>query len=428
MAASRKNYYVILGITKNATPDEIKRAYYNKARILHPDKNHDMDTHSQMVELSEAYQVLIDPLKRFNYDRNYFTSSFANPRPSQPSNYSKSSAEKTPQNPLSTKLTRLHGILIDAHFYEYDLESSAEFKIILSKLSETNFNQTENFELFRFDTKTINASAAYLLTADQLGLKFLLQEPDVRKKFRAESLNATVKQPLRTSKINLSPLYFLAITKDGLKLLSMDAVLRSKITSEGLNTDLDHIHRYLFVGSPVSHNNFEIDSDRLHGGSDKFSVLYWLTSTELGRNILLKDASLRDKINGEALNRTLKRVITNKDSGLSPVYWLTSTVTGRRILYEDRRLRGLINQHSLNSVVTSDEHNKNTAAYCLLNSPDGRELLDMNNGLLRNKVFLKGKLIEQPITWKPTKFYKRNEVGYSEQSKLAKLKNYFRVG
>ncbi|MBI4708881.1 MAG: molecular chaperone DnaJ [Candidatus Portnoybacteria bacterium] len=61
-----KDYYEILGISKNASPDEIKRAYRKLAHEHHPDKGGD---EKKFKEINGAYQVLSDPQKRAQYDQ-----------------------------------------------------------------------------------------------------------------------------------------------------------------------------------------------------------------------------------------------------------------------------------------------------------------------------------------------------------------------
>ena len=68
------NYYDILGIDKSASESDIKKAYRDKAKIHHPDRNGDEEKFKQ---ITEAYEVLGDKTKRDNYDR--FGSADANP-------------------------------------------------------------------------------------------------------------------------------------------------------------------------------------------------------------------------------------------------------------------------------------------------------------------------------------------------------------
>jgi len=65
-----KDYYNILGVDKNATEDQIKKAYRKKAMELHPDKNPgNADAEAKFKDAAEAYDVLSDSGKKSNYDR-----------------------------------------------------------------------------------------------------------------------------------------------------------------------------------------------------------------------------------------------------------------------------------------------------------------------------------------------------------------------
>ena len=63
------NYDEILGVEKNASQDEIKRAFRQKARALHPDVNKAPDAEEKFKELGKAYETLMDTQKREMYDR-----------------------------------------------------------------------------------------------------------------------------------------------------------------------------------------------------------------------------------------------------------------------------------------------------------------------------------------------------------------------
>ena len=64
-----KDYYKIMGLSKTATKDEIKRAYKKLARKFHPDVSKEKDAEDKFKELGEAYEVLKDPEKRAAYDQ-----------------------------------------------------------------------------------------------------------------------------------------------------------------------------------------------------------------------------------------------------------------------------------------------------------------------------------------------------------------------
>src|ERR1043166_3194454 len=67
----KRDYYEVLAVSRNATEEEIKKAYRKLAVRYHPDKNPDdrRAAEERFKELSEAYQVLSDPGRRAQYDR-----------------------------------------------------------------------------------------------------------------------------------------------------------------------------------------------------------------------------------------------------------------------------------------------------------------------------------------------------------------------
>jgi curved DNA-binding protein CbpA len=63
-----KDYYQILGVGKTASQEEIKKAYRQKALLIHPDVNPSLEAQSAFQELSKAYEILGDPTARANYE------------------------------------------------------------------------------------------------------------------------------------------------------------------------------------------------------------------------------------------------------------------------------------------------------------------------------------------------------------------------
>ncbi len=64
-----KDLYEVVGVSRDATDDEIKKAFRKQARKLHPDVNKSPNAEEEFKELNEAYDVLSDPNKRAYYDR-----------------------------------------------------------------------------------------------------------------------------------------------------------------------------------------------------------------------------------------------------------------------------------------------------------------------------------------------------------------------
>ena len=67
---AKRDYYEVLGLTKGASADEIKKAFRKKAMQYHPDRNPgDKEAEEKFKEINEAYEILSDPTKKDRYDR-----------------------------------------------------------------------------------------------------------------------------------------------------------------------------------------------------------------------------------------------------------------------------------------------------------------------------------------------------------------------
>jgi molecular chaperone DnaJ len=67
--AVKRDYYEVLGLPRNASSEDIKKAFRKLAMQYHPDRNHDAEASERFKEVNEAYEVLSDDDKRAAYDR-----------------------------------------------------------------------------------------------------------------------------------------------------------------------------------------------------------------------------------------------------------------------------------------------------------------------------------------------------------------------
>ena len=69
MTTQKRDYYEILGVSKNASDEDLKKAFRKLAFEFHPDRNKDKNAEEKFKEINEAYQVLSDQEKRARYDQ-----------------------------------------------------------------------------------------------------------------------------------------------------------------------------------------------------------------------------------------------------------------------------------------------------------------------------------------------------------------------
>ena len=66
---AKRDYYEVLGVSKGATADELKKAYRKLSKKYHPDINKEADAEDKFKEISEAYEILSDPQRKAAYDQ-----------------------------------------------------------------------------------------------------------------------------------------------------------------------------------------------------------------------------------------------------------------------------------------------------------------------------------------------------------------------
>lgn len=66
---TKRDYYDVLGVWKNASADELKKAYRKQALLWHPDRNKSSEAEQKFKDVNEAYEVLSDPQKKSAYDQ-----------------------------------------------------------------------------------------------------------------------------------------------------------------------------------------------------------------------------------------------------------------------------------------------------------------------------------------------------------------------
>lgn len=128
-----KNYYEILEISKNATANEIKKAYYSLCKKYHPDIN--PKTENLFKQINEAYETLIDPLKRREYD-NSLNNNYSYSEESSDKSYTETNNNYSYTNTYNTNSSKYYqnpigepivNILDDLQYYKFENAFSAIF-------------------------------------------------------------------------------------------------------------------------------------------------------------------------------------------------------------------------------------------------------------------------------------------------------------
>ena len=79
----RRNYYDLLGVSAQASAEEVQKAYRKKAKASHPDVNPKPGAAEEFVQIAEAFEILSDPQKRAVYDSKLRRDRIPPTRPAQ---------------------------------------------------------------------------------------------------------------------------------------------------------------------------------------------------------------------------------------------------------------------------------------------------------------------------------------------------------
>lgn len=145
-------YYDTLGVSNDATSNEIKTAYRQKAKTLHPDMNKEKDTSKEFVKLQEAYDVLKDDTKRKEYDYKLNMSSRS------PSNGSHTfTTDDFFHNPYDEYEINIED-LIKQYYQRQDNHQKTNYEDFFNDHSQQNDNKNNEPILDLYETITLEQS------------------------------------------------------------------------------------------------------------------------------------------------------------------------------------------------------------------------------------------------------------------------------
>lgn len=143
-----KDYYKILGVAKEASKDEIKKAFRNLAKKYHPDKNKDDESAiKKFQDVSEAYEVLSDEKSKEEYDKKLesMNSKSNNFRPNGPNGFNKNNNNEKKTTVNKDKFENLNSYF--EGFFGFKAGSNEVNKDKLNK-KRNPMDTTDMFESF----------------------------------------------------------------------------------------------------------------------------------------------------------------------------------------------------------------------------------------------------------------------------------------
>lgn len=154
------DYYEILGVPRNATQEEIKKAFRKKAAEYHPDRNKSPDAPEKFKKINEAFQVLSDPKKREFYDR-YGSTDF--------NNYTNNSYRNYNSGSVDFDFTQIFGDTFDSIFGDFGDGFESIFSNFNNKRSGKN--KGKNIEI------NLNVSIEEIIKGSKKFIKFQRMDP-----------------------------------------------------------------------------------------------------------------------------------------------------------------------------------------------------------------------------------------------------------